>query len=228
MRVRLAAATAAMAALTLMLAGCGGDGEDDGDTGGGSSGGANSASPGHADQQGGTGRPLPPTEDTAVAVLPDAEALSGTPFLKPDQEATTGFCEQYEDQCATVRAHDEIAYFSEGQDEVAVFQLLAHDDAADATATMGRVERSLTGDGARPGPLFPDGEDGTSLQVKEDGELASYVTIIRQGPYLGLVTQAGPPAALRNTALGSAMNSMFALHMTQAEAGEQPTGTMGL
>lgn len=243
MRVRLAAVTAVVAALTMVLASC--DSSGSGRRGGGSSssGGSSSGQGDHDDDDidvdiddigapdaggGGEepqpGESLPATEATATSILPDQAAMAGTVFTSVS-EGTSSYCDDYPDNCDTVIARDAIGFRNDTGDHAVGFELLIHGNAPDALATMDGAEQTLLDDGFTPGSLTTGGDEGASYVLNED-DVTIHVAIIQQGPYLGAVSRSGSPADLADTGLGNALNAMFAERIAQADAGQQPTATV--
>ncbi|MEO3751233.1 hypothetical protein [Streptomyces sp. B6B3] len=240
--------TAVTVALVVTLSACdGGGGRRSGGSSGGSDGGSGSSADKHDDDDlnlddlgdagsaGGTGTDeepedaLPATEETANAILPDLPALEGTVFTVSGGRGDTGFCQQYTSACGSVAAQSQIGFLNAAEDEIAAFQLLAHDSAADAGVTLANAEDEVGADetfGA--GGLAAAGDDGASYVITEGGEQVAYVTFVQRGPYVGIVTHsAEDPSVLRDTSVAESLNAMLDARMTQATAGQQPTATVG-
>jgi hypothetical protein len=247
MRSRWGAVTAVAVALVVALSACDGGGgrRSGGSSSGGSDGGSGSSVDKHDDDldlddvgdagsAGGTGTDeepedaLPATEETANAILPDLAALEGTVFTVSGGRGDTGFCQQYTGACGSVAAQSQIGFLNEAEDEIAAFQLLAHDSAADAGVTLANAEDEVGADETfGEGGLAAAGDDGASYLITEGGEQVAYVTFVQRGPYVGIVTHsAEDPAALRDTGVAESLNAMFDARMTQATAGQQPTATV--
>lgn len=193
--------------------------------------------------------PLPPTQKTANAILPDRAAMEGTRFeTSPDffpdgerggYEAT--ICGNYPKLCGNrVRAGVTAGYspndLSEATGWHAELQVLAHASEGDAERTFDALEDGFRDDST---DVRPDPSAYTSSEKAQLGdELASYrifwegrdigiTCMIRRGPYIALVAQEkdGWEAVIDNNTQ-TQLNTLLLRRMNEALSGDTPRAAL--
>ncbi|MFC8714543.1 hypothetical protein ACFUCQ_32245 [Streptomyces sp. NPDC057197] len=194
-----------------------------------------------------TARPLPPTQATADAILPDRAALEGTEFeSSPDAYFPDGersdyqgtICGDYPELCAhRVHAGAAGGYapndLSEQSGWHAELQVLAHESEADAERTFAALAdttRNGTSTKIKPDPsaYTPPGnsrlgDEFASYRTLWEGQDLGIMCVIRRGPYIALITQEkdGGAAVLDNTTQ-TRLNTLMLRRMDEALSGTTP------
>ncbi|CQR59378.1 hypothetical protein (plasmid) [Streptomyces leeuwenhoekii] len=191
--------------------------------------------------------PLPPTQKTADAILPDRAALEGTSFESspgdpfPDGERS-GYeftiCGDYPKPCGKrVRAGATAGYapnyLSEETGWHAELQVLAHASEGDAERTFDALKDAFGDDTSTD--IKPDSSAYTPPEKAQLGdELASFRTfyegqdlgimcMIRRGPYIALIAQEkdGWEAVMDNN-MQTQLNTLLLRRMNEALSGDKP------
>ncbi|WP_143203800.1 hypothetical protein [Streptomyces sp. CB02400] len=191
--------------------------------------------------------PLPPTQKTVDAILPDRAALEGTPFESspgdafPDGERS-GYegtiCGDHPEPCGNrVRAGAIAGYapndLSEETGWHAELQVLAHASEGDAERTFDALVDTFGNDTStdiRPDPSAytpPEdarlGDELASYRTFWEGHDIGIMCVIRRGPYIALITQEkdGWEAVLDN-GTQTQLNTLLLRRMNEASSGDTP------
>ncbi|MFH8935192.1 hypothetical protein [Streptomyces griseosporeus] len=191
--------------------------------------------------------PLPPTQRTADAILPDRAAMQGTPFESlpgdafPDGERggyEATICADYPKPCGKrVRAGAIAGYapndLSEETGWHAELQVLAHASEGDAQQTFDALKDTFGGDTStdiKPDPSVytpPEnadlGDEFASFRTFWEGHDLGIMCIIRRGPYIALIAQEkdGGGAVLNNDTQ-TKLNTLLLRRMNEALSGDTP------
>ncbi len=180
---------------------------------------------------------LPPTEETVLAILPDAEAITDDGWELEAPQTHTGdesaTCAEIPDLCAADQAHATVEATRDGR--LARFEVIAYQDPDAAEAALEAAadyfedfEQGGEDDYDHSGDLNHSAELGFSIQdytEVPDTFRTAHRTYLIQGPYLGIVRYLGTEyddAYDRWPIMEERLNPLLSGRMNQAEAGEQP------
>lgn len=187
--------------------------------------------------------PLPPTQKTADAILPDRAAMEGTPFESltfPDGERGgygATICGDYPKPCGKrVRAGAIAGYAPNDLSETgwhAELQVLAHASEGDAERTFDALKNAFGDDtstdiksdpSAYPSPEKAQlGDELASFRTFWEGQDLGIMCMIRRGPYIALIAQEkdGGEAVMDNNTQ-TQLNTLLLRRINEALSGDAP------
>ncbi|MCG8968774.1 hypothetical protein [Streptomyces sp. CL12-4] len=183
--------------------------------------------------------PLPPTQRTADAILPDRAAMKGTPFESgdpfPDGERggyQSTVCSDYPKPCNRVRAGAGAGYapndLSEEAGWHAELEVLAHSSEGDAERTFDALKEAFGDDASAdfepdPSASAQLGDELASFRTLWEGHDSGIMWMIRRGPYIALIAQQKDGwGAVTNQTTQTQLSTLLLRRMNEALTGDTP------
>lgn len=184
--------------------------------------------------------PLPATQETADAILPDGAAMEGTPYeTNPGETYEDGerggyessICGDRPDVCGDRVRAGSVAAFSpddqlpEHEGDFVQFHVLVHASESDAEQTFAALRATLeTNSSAGASEQTPLGDEFASYAPLDEGARPEMVSLMRYGAYVSLIVQDSyePQRIGDNSTETRQFNTLQLRRMSEAWSGDTP------